>query len=139
MMCFNNNKLYNPSYLLIVLGGGAGNVLNAIRVALGSFRLPLSLHLVSHFICIHNCYWSRLTSVGPLCFTGFNPPFCHWKATRTHVFSLPSGLMGPSPLISVNRLLLLLFCIFRVRCKDGLHLGRNLGVPPCNLSSDSWV
>ena len=120
-------------------GGEAGNVLNAIWVALGSFRLPLSLHLVCRFICIHNCYWSRLTSVGPLCFTGLNPPFCHWKATRTHIFSHPSGLMSPSPLLSVNRLLLLLLYIFRIRGKDGFHLGMNLGASFCDLSSVSWV
>ena len=67
-------------------------MLNAIWVAVGSFRLSLSLHLVSYLICIHNCYWSRLTSVRPLCFTGFSPPFCHWKATRTHIFSTYAAL-----------------------------------------------
>ena len=59
-------------------------VLNAIWVALRSFRLHLSLPLVWLLICIYNCYWSRLTSVGPLCFTALNPPFCLWKAMRTH-------------------------------------------------------
>ena len=67
-------------------------LLNAIWVAVGSFRLSLSLHLVSYLICIHNCHWSRLTSVRPLCFTGFSPPFCHWKATRTHIFSTYAAL-----------------------------------------------